>query len=132
MADDVTFTYMSGGREVQKVLKWNDPTRKDSREAIAIWKVDGNAWKVYSTTAKYQAIQQDYDRADAYATLTMGKPKFQQGSVLWKGKTTQGFVLSTYWSNGKFFQVAKARGAFKAALTQQNIPHNKSAADYQR
>lgn len=127
--DTVVFTYKKGGKTITKTLEGSK--KIPSREALGLWNVDGKAWKVYGTANKYQALSQDYRRADVMAGLPMGDPSFQQGSVT-QGthQAKQGFVLITQWMDGDNFQ--KTEGSFNAALKRQNIPHDKNATDYKR
>ncbi|KAI0697583.1 hypothetical protein BC835DRAFT_1413619 [Cytidiella melzeri] len=127
--DDLVFTYKVNDKEVKKTLKASE--RKSSREAIGIWKVDSKAWKVYGTTNKYEALSDDYRRADVVAGLPMGHHEFKQGKVKDGQKTqTEGFVLITDWMEGTNFQ--KTSSSFKAALTKEKLSKDKTTDDYKR
>ncbi|KAI0697585.1 hypothetical protein BC835DRAFT_1413621 [Cytidiella melzeri] len=129
MADDVVFTYTSGGKEIKTTLKGSE--RYNSREAIGIWKVNSKAWKVYGTTKQYQALSDDYRRADVAAGLPMGNPSFQLGTVKVGNKTeTQGFILITQWMEGTNFQ--KSASSFEAALAKEKLSKDTTTNDYKR
>ncbi|KAH7883470.1 hypothetical protein F5I97DRAFT_1939215 [Phlebopus sp. FC_14] len=124
----MSFTYTKGNQKITKILLWKD--RKSSREALGIWKVDGQAWKVYQTTKEYDKLFADYQRAGIHAGLPMGRYSFTKGKVKKSNKTTDGFVLATEWMEGTNFQ--KSASSFEAALKREKISQDKNSTDYKR
>lgn len=131
MADDVVFTWTSGGKQQTETLS---ATKKiSSREAVGLWIVGNSIWKVYATTSQLAKIDADYTRAQVDAGLPVGSPapSFQQGLVKQGTRpVTQGFVLIAQLMDGTNFQ--KTNASFKSALTKENVSHDKTSTDYQR
>lgn len=119
MSGDVVFTY----KGTSTTLPW--AARIASREALGIWKVQEQAWKVYSKRTVYDDLSADYHRAAVDAGLPMGNPQFREGTVKrGSGAATDGFVLITEWMTGINFQ--KTQASFKAALTKEKVPKDKN------
>lgn len=130
MSQDVTFKYTSGGKQETQILRWAD--RIASREGLGLWHVGNYAWKIYASTAQYQRLLEDYNRAGVHG-LPMGQPRFQQGTVQ-RGTNppTQGFALIVNWMTGTFFDFHTPPRPLRSALQAQDISHSKSSTDYKR
>ncbi|EPS94957.1 hypothetical protein FOMPIDRAFT_1062930 [Fomitopsis schrenkii] len=131
MADDVVFTWTSGGKQQTQKLLGKD--KHASREAVGLWQVGSRGWKVYATTSQLSKIDADYTRAQVDAGLPVGTPApaFQQGSVKQGTKpATDGFVLIAQWMDGTNFQ--KTAASFKSALTKERVSKDKNSTDYKR
>lgn len=127
MSTDVVFTYVTPkGEKKSQTLRWDD--KINSREALGLWKVKDEAWKVYRQRNQLPALREDYARATNDVALPMGSPTFVEGLVEHKGQRTEGFVLVTDWMVGKNFQ--KTASSFKSALSAENMPHNATDQDY--
>jgi len=121
---------MSGGKEVTQILRWAD--RIASREGLGLWHVGNYAWKIYTTTAQFERLRDDYNRAGVHG-LPMGQPRFQQGSVQrGTNQPTQGFALIVNWMTGAFFDFHTPPRPLRSALQAQNISHSRSSTDYKR
>ncbi|EPS93368.1 hypothetical protein FOMPIDRAFT_92428 [Fomitopsis schrenkii] len=131
MADEVVFTWTSGGKPKTQTLLGKD--KHSSREAVGLWKVGSRGWKVYATTSQLSKIDADYTRAEVDAGLPVGSPTpaFQQGSVKQGTKpTTEGFVLIAQWMDGTNFQ--KTTASFKSALTKEKVSKDQDSTDHKR
>jgi len=127
LAEDSDVVVTSGGKST--TLKGSD--KINSREAIGIWKVGNKAWKVYGRRKTLDDLREDYSRAAIYAGLPMGNPSFVEGQVkVGANAPTNGFVLVTEWMVGTNFQ--KTVASFKAALSKESVPKDKSDTDYKR
>ena len=125
MSQDVVFTYNGN----PTTLLWAN--RLPSREALGLWQVGDQAWKVYRTRNVLADLSADYARAAVDAGLPMGRPQFREGKVKQgTAAASDGFVLITEWMTGTNFQ--KTVASFRSALTRENVPKDRNNTDYRR
>lgn len=114
-------------------------SRIPSRETpYGVWqdKKTNEAWKIYprkidekKKTDNLRDLSADYRRAQVDVELPMGNPRFQEGKVQQgSAKAVDGFALITEWMTGNNFQ--KTVKPLKAALTAQNISHDRFSQEY--